>query len=1275
MDAVATDYPEQFESFMRALFRYALGLLVLVCASAAPARAQVGSTTDIIMGKVTGPDTMPIVGARVEVKSSETGITRRKTTNDRGEYSIIFPDGGGSYTLTVSFLGFAPHVQAVNRQADEDRLVSNVRLTRNPQVLAAVNVRAANPQQNQQDRPTAGSTERNLSAAQLDRLPIDKGDLASVAALAPGVIGTSATDSSVATFSVGGQPTNQNQITLDGLSFGSGSVPSEAVRSTRVITNTYDVSRGQFTGGQVASTTRGGTNNLQGVFTYSLRDPELEFVDESSTSFGQKYMQNSLSFGTGGPIIEDEAFIFGAASISRRTNPLSSLLAANSQTLTRLGANQDSVTSFLNRLNVLGVRATLPGVPDERLQDQASMITRLDWSLGELHTLTVRGDWRGQLQDGTRISSTSVPSTGGSLHTTGGGLMATLTSHVNGFINEARIYGSTDHQNTDPYLIAPDGRVTVASALADGTQAVTSLQFGGNPSLPQETRSRLIETTDEVSYISKGGAHRVKLGVLFNADRSSVGTIPNKYGTFTYNSLSDFQNNLPSSFTRTISGRDQLAGSNSGALYLGDAWRYSPAFQVTYGLRLEATRFPNAPDYNPDIQAMFNKRTDATPSETHLSPRMGFTYFLGMQQRPQGDTANRGGGAGGAGQQGGQGGRGGDGGGRGGGPGGFGGQTWTLRGGIGEFRGKISSNLVAAAVNATGLTGGQSQLNCIGAAVPIPDWTAYLADPNNIPTSCLGGASGVIVGQRRNVTSFMDGFSAPKVWRGSLGASRRFMQRYNFSIDGAVAYGLNQTGSRDLNFNNTPQFTLANEGGRPVYVPAAAIIQSTGANSIVSSRLHPEYGSVSEYTSNNRSLSTTGTVSVGGLTMQGIQINFAYTLLRSRDQQSGFSSGGGGFGGASTAGDPNIVSWGTSDLERRHSLLGTLTYPARAWLDISFVGRYTAGQSYTPTVSGDVNGDGSRNDRAYIFNPSQTADTAVANGISRILANSPDRVATCIRSQLGSIAGRNSCSAPWSPSLDMQLNFKPDGLGLGRRFTMSLQLQNGLVGLDQLLHGNNLSGWGQPVQADRTLLYVRGFDATTQSYKYQVNGHFGVQNSQNSAFRVPFQVGLQGRLSVGQDPARPNTRAMFAGADGKPASKEELKSRMSRVVPNFFNNTIQQNDSLKLALTPAQIATLRAYSDTLAPIVDKIAEDLADIIASSGASPDPAILGVKIQGRTDEARSVGEKALVRLKEILTPEQWAKIPDSAKTMPRGGGIGGLGGFGGDGGGRGGRGPGG
>ena len=1212
------------------LLRFAtFAAAVLLCAGAAD--AQVGSTTDIIMGKVLAPDSTPVVGARIEVTSNETGITRRKETNERGEFSILFPDGGGAYRLRASFLGYAPYEVAVQRQADEDRLIVNIRLSRNPQVLQAVTVRARNDA-GTQDRPTAGSVERNLSAAQLDRLPVDKGDLATVATLVPGVIGTGATDSTAAVFSVAGQPTNQNQITLDGLSFGSGSVPAEAVRATRVITNTYDVSRGQFTGGQVASTTRGGTNNVQGVVSYALRDPDLEFVDSSSASFGQKYQQNSINLGAGGPIVRDEAFVFGALSLSRRTNPLSSLLAADPQTLSRLGASQDSVARFLSRLAGIGVAPTLPGIPDNHLADNASALVRFDYSLGEAHTLTVRGDWRGQSQDATRISSLSVPSTGGNLRTTGGGVMVSLTSHLGRFINEGRVYQSSDRQNTEPYLAIPGGRVTVASVLDNGARSLTTLQFGGNPSLPQLTHSRLLEATDEISWVSGNGAHRYKLGALVNEDRSSVGTIPNRYGTFYFNSLADFEANQPSQYTRTISGRDRLAGSNNLALYLGDAWRRSAAFQMTYGLRLEGTRFPRTPEYNPDIETLFGRRTDDAPTEVHLSPRVGFTYMPGARPR----------------------------GGAGGGAGGFNTASWIFRGGLGEFRGRISSNLVAGAVEATGLPGGQSQLTCIGAGVPTPDWSSYLADPASVPDECLGAPStpsGNPTGQRRNVTLFESNFGAPKVWRSSFGASRRFFERYSFNVDAQYAYGVNQSGSRDLNLNAVPQFALATEGGRPVYVPPAAIIPRTGATTINASRLHPEYGAVSDLMSDLHSTSAQVTTTVGGLTLQGIMWSASYTFLRSRDQQNGF--GVSGFGGGTTGGDPNFVEWGTSDRERRHSMLGTLTFPARPWLDITAIGRLTSGQRYTPLVSGDVNGDGSRNDRAYVYDPASSAiggDTGLVNGMTRLLAGTSGRARDCLESQLNAIASRNSCSTPWTPALDVQFNFKPSAFGLERRLTMSLQLQNALVGLDQLLHGNNLHGWGQPIIPDRTLLYVRGFDANAQRFIYQVNEHFGDASGRTSAYRIPFQIGLQGRLSLGQDPSRQQVRQIFGGPSGQRLTKEDYKARLQRLVPNPFLATIALNDSLKLALTPEQTTRLRALSDTLTPRVDALVNDIAEMLAGAGANPDPQVIFARMSGKTNEGRKLGEQAIGQLQSVLTPEQWAKLPTSVKTMPGGRGAG-------------------
>ncbi|HEX9221036.1 MAG TPA: TonB-dependent receptor, partial [Gemmatimonadaceae bacterium] len=1025
------------------------------------------------------------------------------------------------------------------------------------------------------------------------------------------------TDTTKPSFNVAGQPSNQNNITLDGLSFGAGSVPSEAIRNTRVVTSTYDVARGQFTGGQIASTTRGGTNNVQGALSYSLRDPSLEFVDDSNPTFGQKYTQNQISFGAGGPIIKDKLFTFGALTFSRRTDPLLSLLAADPLTLQRLGTNPDSVNRFLNLVQGFGLPLTSPLAPDERLNTNTAALVRVDYNLGEDHSLMVRGDWRGSTQLGSRLNALALPHSGGDLKGSGGGGMMTLTSHVGMFINELRGYRSVDNRNTSGYLSIPDGRVVVASTLADGASAISTLQFGGNPSLPQETRSSLLEVSDEISRLTTAGGHRFKLGGLINQQRSSVGFVPNRFGTFSFNSLADFEAAQPTQFTRTLFARDQQSATNNVAAYLGDSWRVSPQVQVTYGVRGEGSRYPDKPDYNPEVASTFGRRTDDLPSEVHVSPRAGFTVFLGESQ--------------------------------------FGPPPLTLRGGFGEFRGTAPAQLFASALNATGLNNGQSLLTCVGSSAPTPDWASYLADPSTIPTSCNGGTP-IFANQRRNVTVFDPNFEAPRAWRASLGVNRRFWDRYSFSIDAGYARGVTQTGSTDINLDTVPKFTLANEGNRAVYAPASAIVPATGAVSVLGSRLYPQFGVVSQIQSNLRSDTKQITFGLNGITTKGILLNASYTLTSSFDQSQGFSQGAvQGFGGTagSTAGNPNISEWGRSDNARRHAILATITYPIKPVLELTAIGRATSGSYFAPLVSGDINGDGRSNDRAFVFDPSNPAlsgDTALVNGMTRLLANTSPRARDCLVSQMNKVAARSSCSSPWSPSLDLQANIRPTSFGLDRRLTISVITLNTLTGLDQLLHGsNNLHGWGQPSFPDRTLLYVRGFDPTTNSYKYQVNEHFGVTNGTRNAFRVPFQIAIQGRLTLGTDPARQQFNNVIGRGAGGRLNPEALKARMTRLVPNAFLDIIAINDSAKLELTPEQIAKLQTAGDAFKTRSDSLIDKVANILGDSTVkNPDPMTIFAKLQPSMTEGRKLATQAITDAKAILTPAQWAKVPESIKT---------------------------
>src|SRR5260370_31986730 len=101
----------------------------LVILAAAPTVAQIGMTTDVITGVVTAEEGSPLNGAVIEVLSWETQIARTTRTDARGRYTVLFPDGGGQYRVTVRYIGMRPNQATIQRIADEDRMVWNVRLS------------------------------------------------------------------------------------------------------------------------------------------------------------------------------------------------------------------------------------------------------------------------------------------------------------------------------------------------------------------------------------------------------------------------------------------------------------------------------------------------------------------------------------------------------------------------------------------------------------------------------------------------------------------------------------------------------------------------------------------------------------------------------------------------------------------------------------------------------------------------------------------------------------------------------------------------------------------------------------------------------------------------------------------------------------------------------------------------------------------------------------------------------------------------------------------
>ncbi|HET7229922.1 MAG TPA: carboxypeptidase regulatory-like domain-containing protein [Longimicrobium sp.] len=1194
--------------------------------------AQVGGTTDIITGRVTGPDGKGVAGVSIEVTSAETSVRRTTATRPDGRFTLTFPEGGGRYRVRAVALGFAPQTANLVRQADEDVLSVDFRLSEQAVALRGIEARASRTPP--PGRGDVGGQERNVSSELVNRLPLEDNDPARVAQLSPGVVGTAAADSSEQrqSFSVAGQRQSLNQITVDGTTFasvlsggqfGGGSplgLPQEGLRGTQVVTNSYDVARGQFTGGQVSMTTRAGSNFLSGSFSWNLRDPTLQ-GGAGRPAWGGGFTQNRLSGGIGGPIRKDKAFWFVSASAQQRTDRLFSLTPNDGTALTALGVAPDSVQRFLSILrDHYGVTGETGRF--SRTGDALSLLGRVDVNLNERHTLAVRGHLNLYSQDRARIGFLETLENGGEVQSDGKGAILSLNSRFGGsWINDARASITDDHRDQVPYATVPEGRVRVTSVLEDGRLGVATLAFGGDRTLPSTSRETTVEVTDELSFLFRD-KHRIKLGGLVNHTGFDQEQTFNRLGSFDFNSLADFQAGTASRFTRSLAPRTTSGGGVNAAVYLGDTYRPTQQLQVTFGVRAEGTRFDRDPAANPAIQALFGRRTDQLPAEVHVSPRVGFSLRLNQQGEP----------------------------------------LRLLRGGVGEFRGRAPLSLYASALDQTGLETGQGQIVCVGPGVPAPDWGAYQGSEEAIPTACATTGPAPAIERRPTVTLFSPRFAAPRSWRASMGFQTQLLRFLGASIDVSQAWGVDLFGVRDLNLDTSLRTFLPAEDNRPVFVPAEAIVPATGEAAFFASRRFAQYGQVFEVNSRLGSTTTLVTLGLNGLVSPRVLFSASYTWMRSRDQSS-FAGGSPvqGYSQVPVAGDPNQLEWARSDLERRHQLLATVGLPLSQTFELTLIGRASSGAPFTPMVGGDINGDGARNDRAYVFDPSNVYDDAISVGMRRLLAGADSRTRGCLIGQFGQIAARNSCTGSWSTSLDARATIRPPQVK-DRRLSVSIDATNLPAGVDLLLHGQSgLHGWGQAdFGRDNVLLYPKGWDAAERRFDYQVNETFG-QNRIRRATFSPFQVALTARMNVGRQ-AQQGIGGLasiaFGGFGGGGGGRDgggqggggifrqgggvDVDLLLDRVIPEPVSAILLLKDTLRL--TDAQQARLREIADSLrtrnAPLREQIR---AAVPQNAGSQGDFGAVFQRIGPQIQAAGANVNRAMQQVQEALTPEQWRRIP--------------------------------
>jgi len=1192
----------------RILLRFTIALFALVFAVPATASAQ----TDIIRGRVTGPDNRPIEGVQVTATSVSGGVNRQARTNTDGRFTITFPGGDGDYMVTMNRIGFAQKRFQVKRTADQDILIADAKLTTAAQDLDAVVVQGERARVNRNSTtPDVGGTDRpvNTGALSADQL----GDLAAMAASLPGVTYIPGVDGDPAGYSVLGLTADQNNTTLNGLDFGGSNIPRDAAVSSSLVTAPYDVSRGGFSGGQMNIRTRSGTNFKTRTGSLNLDSPSMQWTDPAAREAGQQYSNLSLGGGFAGPIKYDQAYYNFSYQLGRNARDYQTLTNTGVAGLQAAGVAHDSVTQLLSLLGQNHIPAGAPGIPNERLIDNGNVFGAIDFAppssiAGHALNLTFNGGWN--RQDPLFGGLTDVPSRSGDRMSWNGGLQARHTGFLGYFLSETSLGFNTSHSAGSPYLTMPAGSVRVNSEFDDGTSSVRMLGFGGSPMASTSNSSLNVAFNNALSWFSMDNRHRFKFTTELRRDGYSQDQTTNRLGTFTYNSLADFANNTPASYTRSLSPRTREGSQIVGAVSLGDSYRINPDFQLQYGFRIDGNHFGATPDYNSQIEQTFGVRNDEVPNRLYISPRVGFSWTVGTAAQVAAfDGAVRG-------------------------------PRAVVRGGVGLFQNSPGTQLIGGAIDNTGLPSGVQSLNCVGIATPIPDWDLYLTNPSATPTTCEDGTQGTQFSNTSpNVSLFDRDFQSQKSLRSNLSWSGAILtNRFMTTVEGTYSRNMNQQSSVDLNFNPQVRFNLPDEDGRPIFADASSIVPATGAIASGAARVSSQFSRVTQQKSDLTSESKQVSLRLSPLSFNTrMSWSLAYVLADVKDEFRGFSS---------TVGNPLDIQSGRSGFNSRHQVQYNFGYNFFDVFRVNWFGSFRSGVPYTPTIIGDVNGDGYSNDRAFIFDPAHTTDAALASQMQQLLANSSGGAKDCLLKQIGQLAGRSSCTGPWTQSATLSISFNPAKVWMPQRTSIQLQISNPLGAADLIANGSDdLRGWGQIRTPEQALLYVRGFDPITQRYKYEVNQRFGATQPALTATRAPVRVTAMIRMDLGPSREWQNLSMMLDRGRtlrGTKTPEPMLKAMYgSGGVPNPMAQILRQSDTLKLTGVQADsLATMnRSYVIRLDSIWAPIAKDFA-------ALPDTYDKRL-VQDRYVRARKASVDLLIKLspviKQLLTQDQLRKLP--------------------------------
>ena len=316
-----------FHEFVLLPLGFLGSILLLILLMSHSAFGQAGSGR--IAGSVKDETGAVISGSNVTLINTETGVTRKTTSDGDGVFNLPVVSVG-RYELEVTATDFTPYKQTNKIKIDVNTALTidvvlkvadtsqTVTVTANTAEVHTTDTQIGQTIESKQvvDIPLNGRSYTDLLAVQAGVSPVTTSGAGNTSS--GGGFGTvpAAGEANTGQFSIHGQRESDNAYYLNGASVQetigqqAGIIPNlDSIAEFRILSSNVDAEYGSFTGGIINVVTKSGTNNFHGNMFEFFRNTHLDARNYFSPERAA-FHQNQYGGTFGGPIRKEKIFFF-----------------------------------------------------------------------------------------------------------------------------------------------------------------------------------------------------------------------------------------------------------------------------------------------------------------------------------------------------------------------------------------------------------------------------------------------------------------------------------------------------------------------------------------------------------------------------------------------------------------------------------------------------------------------------------------------------------------------------------------------------------------------------------------------------------------------------------------------------------------------------------------------------------------------------------------------------------------------------------------------------